>query len=426
MFVVFRGVLIVSCRYGHCFNLWPLCLYGQCALTFGLCASMASVACNKSLGAGMVELPPAAFLSKQKRYTVLEGSMPIARGSYGEIMRGVDQLTNLLVAIKIQKLPSKAASQELMAYAALAHFRDRHVAQMLDFGVVGTQSLAMVFELADTNLFRVWRDPLSQQGKLPVGMGKHIVGILSGAGHLHSQSIVHGDLSLSNMLVARDGRTMVADLGSCHSAHGILTREVSTTLYVTSPEHWLDGASGPSVDAWAVGVATLCLLMGAYSPIIPQMQESQQVARAALSMLGGIDESVWRGHQALSKWQTFATQFCEELQFEPYANFPSCLISVLPHSREHFAEGCAMVRLLLQWCPDRRPSCLDALRAPCFRACVVAEALGMECEFETATGSRHAGPNAALDSIVTHSGPRGASAACSASATMTAGLTFVW
>ena len=191
-----------------------------------------------SLGTGMAsELPPVAFLPRHQRYTIMEKSMPIGRGTYGEITRGVDQLTSQLVAIKTQRLPSVAASHELMAYAALSHFRHRHVAQMLDYWVVGTHTLTMVFELADTSLFRVWRDPACQQGRLPVcTVGRHIAGILAGLSHLHSQSIVHGDLSLSNMLVARDKRTLVADLGSCHSAHGVLTREVATTVYVTSPE----------------------------------------------------------------------------------------------------------------------------------------------------------------------------------------------
>jgi hypothetical protein len=74
-----------------------------------------------SLGTGMAEdLPPVAFLPRHKRYTPLANLMPIGRGTYGEITQGVDQLTNQLVAIKTQKLPSRAASHELMAYSTLA------------------------------------------------------------------------------------------------------------------------------------------------------------------------------------------------------------------------------------------------------------------------------------------------------------------
>ena len=95
-----------------------------------------------SLGTGMAEdLPPVAFLPRHKRYTPLANLMPIGRGTYGEITQGVDQLTNQLVAIKTQKLPSRAASHELMAYSTLAHYRHRHVAQMLDYWVVGTHTL---------------------------------------------------------------------------------------------------------------------------------------------------------------------------------------------------------------------------------------------------------------------------------------------
>lgn len=132
---------------------------------------------------------------------------------------------------------------EFLAYSTLAHHRHPNVAQMLDYFVLGeppARFLNLVFELCSSSLMHLFRTPECESGRLPLAVAKrHLHGAFSGVSHLHGLKMVHGDLTLANLLIASDGEIRVSDLGSCHSAHGYLVRLTRTTGYVRAPEAWL-------------------------------------------------------------------------------------------------------------------------------------------------------------------------------------------
>ena len=327
-----------------------------------------------------MELPEAALLSPRTRYIIVE---PISLRDYNQMYRGIDRLTQQFVAIKMQHLPDPAASRELMIYSALSNLRHRHVCQLLQHFVVDFR-LTMVFELPSSNLQVLWGSASCQKGLLSTTtIGKHIVGILSGVHHLHEQDIFHGDLSLSKMLLATDGRSMVSDTGASVSAYGMLNSSATrTTLYVSSPESWLKGVVSKSADVWAVGVATMCLVMGAFSPILPEETSIDNLLYAMVKHLGGIDESIWPGVHCLPCWNTVCGFHSMHLRKPSYSDFSKSLIDLLPQVRPNLNAGLCMVRRLLVWCPEHRPTCLQALYATPFRSCVLAQALDLDCEID--------------------------------------------
>ena len=88
---------------------------------------------------------------------------------------------------------------------------------------------------------------------------------MSGVSHLHSLGIVHGDLSLSNLLVSSTG-VKVADMNTANSAHDFIVPESwngMCTSYVKAPELFKPKpTSSTKVDVWSLGVVTLCLSTG--------------------------------------------------------------------------------------------------------------------------------------------------------------------
>ena len=90
----------------------------------------------------------------------------------------------------------------------------------------------------------------------------NVRGAAAGIAHLHKLSIVHGDLSLKNVLFQGD-MVVVTDFGTAMSAHSIMVPGNVTTMPYASPENLLGSAmKWPSMDVWALGVCAMCLKFG--------------------------------------------------------------------------------------------------------------------------------------------------------------------
>ena len=121
---------------------------------------------------GAMQLPSDVWLQKQQRYIPIPKTLGV--GSYGKVLQAVDAITQEQVALKKQKLPSESAAQELLAYRGLASFPSLHVQTLHDFFVVpppsgssGLSVLYLVYRVAETDLWCLWRSPDVQAGALP-------------------------------------------------------------------------------------------------------------------------------------------------------------------------------------------------------------------------------------------------------------------
>ena len=188
-----------------------------------------------------------------------DASNYLAGGSFGVVRLAIDTLTQQLVAIKAQRLPDDAVDRELLVHLSLLSHPHTNVIRMLDHFLEEREGLPpklhMVMPLCDSNLGKV---------ELPTPQAQCFTeGLVAGVAHLHHLCIVHGDLSLANCLIDRDGTVRVADFGAAHSALGVLVPEERTTTYVRAPERWLGCSHDEApVDVWAVGVIVLCLSKG--------------------------------------------------------------------------------------------------------------------------------------------------------------------
>ena len=215
---------------------------------------------------GAQALEGIAMRTRDSRYQLVG---ELGAGSFGQVSLAIDLMTNRRVAIKQQLVPSEEAARELSAYTIFSARPHRHVLTMLDY-FVSTRAagkharatiLSTVHELCSTSLWHVFRG--SPGGLAQEVVCKHVQGMAHGAAHLHSMGIVHGDLSLRNVLVDMDGGVKVTDFGTAFSAHVYLVQEEITTGYVQAPEATLgETRQTIAIDAWAVGVATFCLRFG--------------------------------------------------------------------------------------------------------------------------------------------------------------------
>ncbi|MGE5753548.1 MAG: serine/threonine protein kinase, partial [Deltaproteobacteria bacterium] len=104
--------------------------------------------------------------------------------------------------------------REARIAAALVH---PNLTQVFDFGREGEfHYLAMEF-IDGWNLSQAISQARQRALRIPLPVWRYwMEGILSGIGHLHSQGIVHRDISPSNVLLSRGGMVKITDFGIAH------------------------------------------------------------------------------------------------------------------------------------------------------------------------------------------------------------------
>ncbi|XP_071647307.1 calcium/calmodulin-dependent protein kinase kinase isoform X1 [Temnothorax longispinosus] len=90
--------------------------------------------------------------------------------------------------------------------------------------------------------------------------------VVMGVEYLHYQKIVHRDIKPSNLLVDRDGRIKIADLGvstDLRESGELLTGQAGTPAFA-APETTVANAQylGPPCDIWSMGVTLYALVIG--------------------------------------------------------------------------------------------------------------------------------------------------------------------
>ena len=105
-------------------------------------------------------------------------------------------------------------------------------------------------------------DRLRQGPISPSDALKIIRGVLQGLQHLHSNEIVHRDITPRNILF-KDGVPKIADFGlSRIVSHDPTSSHVAGTLDYMAPEALLRGARTRKTDLWSVGVVLYEMLYG--------------------------------------------------------------------------------------------------------------------------------------------------------------------
>jgi formylglycine-generating enzyme required for sulfatase activity len=203
---------------------------------------------------------------------VLAGTALYARvgqGGMGVVYRGRHCLLDVDMAVKVLK-PSLLAEDERFA---LRFRREAQVAARITHQNVirlyecnqqhGLHWLLMEFVDGESARGRVVRKgPLPEAEALAI-----LLGAAQGLAEAHRAGIVHRDVKPDNLLIARDGRVKVADLGLVRreGAGGdsiSLESGIMGTPQYMAPEQWDSPDVTAAADVWALGAVLWFLLVG--------------------------------------------------------------------------------------------------------------------------------------------------------------------
>jgi serine/threonine-protein kinase len=191
---------------------------------------------------------------------------PVARGSMGEVYRGVHEALQRSVAVKIVPVAGReqsAIDSLLLEARALAKIEHPHIVRVYDVGLQdGVFYIVMQFLEGDTLKAR-----FEQGGALPEGEFYAVAGgIARGLGIMHAQGLVHRDLKLENVILTPDDRAVIMDFGLVRDPgakdeyQGLI---VGTPPYIP-PEMWQGKPADVRSDLYSFGVMVYAMLTGEY------------------------------------------------------------------------------------------------------------------------------------------------------------------
>ena len=190
----------------------------------------------------------------------------VARGSMGEVFRGVHEALQRPVAVKVvhAEAAEKAVVDKLMIEArALAKLEHPNIVHVYDVGLQGALFYIVMQFLEGTTL----RELFDESGPLPVDQVYTIIGdVARGLGAMHKEGLIHRDLKLENVIVTRDGRAKIMDFGVVRDFKAKDEYQgfvVGTPPYIP-PEVWLNRPADGRSDLYSLGVMLYAVLCGAY------------------------------------------------------------------------------------------------------------------------------------------------------------------
>ncbi|XP_045907495.1 serine/threonine-protein kinase MAK-like isoform X2 [Micropterus dolomieu] len=289
------------------------------------------------------------------RYTTLK---QLGDGTYGSVLLGKSNETGELVAIKRMKRKFYSWDEclNLREVKSLKKLNHANVVKLREV-IRENDYLYFVFEYMKENLYQL----MKERNKLfPESVIRNMTfQILQGLSFIHKHGYFHRDMKPENLLCMGPELVKIADFGLAREIRSQppYTDYVSTRWY-RAPEVLLKSNSYSSpIDIWAVG----CIMAELYTlrPLFPGNSEVDEIFKIC-QVLGTLKKSDWPEGYNLATSMNFRFPKC----------VPTSLRSLIPNASH---EAIALMKDMLQWDPEKRPSAAQALRYPYFH---VGQALG--------------------------------------------------
>ncbi|XP_030016017.1 serine/threonine-protein kinase MAK-like isoform X2 [Sphaeramia orbicularis] len=283
------------------------------------------------------------------RYTTLK---QLGDGTYGSVLLGKSNETGELVAIKRmkRKFYSWEECMNLREVKSLKKLNHANVVKLKEV-IRENDHLYFVFEYMKENLYQLMKereDKMFSENEIR----NILFQVLSGLAFVHKHGYFHRDMKPENLLCMGPEQVKIADFGLAREIRSQppYTDYVSTRWY-RAPEVLLKSSSySSSIDIWAVG----CIMAELYTlrPLFPGNSEVDEVFKIC-QVLGTLKKTDWPYGYNLAASMNFRFPKC----------VPTSLRSLIPNASE---DAITLMRDMLQWDPEKRPSALQALRYPYF------------------------------------------------------------
>uniref|UniRef100_A0A7S1CKN0 Protein kinase domain-containing protein n=1 Tax=Bicosoecida sp. CB-2014 TaxID=1486930 RepID=A0A7S1CKN0_9STRA len=277
----------------------------------------------------------------------------VGEGAYGVVLKCRNKETGEIFAIKKFK---ESEDDEVVRKTTL---REVKILRMLrQANIVSLKEafrrkgkLYLVFEYVEKNLLEVLEE--HQNGLVPELVRRYIFQLCRAIEWCHRHDVVHRDIKPENLLVNPDHTLKLCDFGFArtvgHPASVKLTDYVATRWY-RAPEILLGSTRyGKGVDMWSLGCILGEMLTG--KPIFPGNSTMNQLDRI-LEVTGRPSAD-----DVASIKSPFAATMLESLS----PTRPRALSEMFPTAS---AEALDLLRLCLQFNPDKRITAHQALRHP--------------------------------------------------------------
>ncbi|KAI6654882.1 Testis-specific serine/threonine-protein kinase 1 [Oopsacas minuta] len=215
-----------------------------------------------------------------------EGYLPgntLGSGAYAKVKEACHTKEKTMVALKIidlikapENLMNKFLPREL---DALRHIDHPNVIRMISSLQFSTQHLVIVTELAENGDLL---DYINKHRRLSEDRSLDIfIDFINGMKYLHGRDIVHRDLKCENLLLDKNNKLMIADLGFVTREMGRLSTYCGSIAYVSPEVLRKQPYYGKPADVWSMGVILYAMLYGK----LP-FKESDLVSKGAKVMTG--------------------------------------------------------------------------------------------------------------------------------------------
>uniref|UniRef100_A0A669EJ80 non-specific serine/threonine protein kinase n=1 Tax=Oreochromis niloticus TaxID=8128 RepID=A0A669EJ80_ORENI len=283
------------------------------------------------------------------RYTTLK---QLGDGTYGSVLLGKSNETGEVVAIKRMKRKFYSWDEclNLREVKSLKKLNHANVVKLKEV-IRENDYLYFVFEYMKENLYQLMKereDKMFSENEIR----NILFQVLSGLAFVHKHGYFHRDLKPENILCMGPELVKIADFGLAREIRSQppYTDYVSTRWY-RAPEVLLRSNSYSSpIDIWAMG----CIMAELYTltPLFPGNSEVDQILKIC-QVLGTLKKLDWPEGFNLAASMNFRFPKCA----------PTSLRSLIPNASD---DAITLMKDMLQWDPEKRPSAAQALRYPYF------------------------------------------------------------
>ncbi|MFW7380708.1 MAG: serine/threonine protein kinase [Oligoflexus sp.] len=207
----------------------------------------------------------------------------VGRGGLGQVYRATQKATGQTVAVKVLN-PEVQSDHELIGIFQKEMMMLMKLSHPNLVGLVDYCSEPPAYFLATDFVDGLSiHDMLQKFWRLPPLVAASIcIQVFAALDHIHLRDLIHADLSAGNILIRKDGRVLVTDLGLASDVLCDRYRyEIVGTAGYYSPEHVIAAPIGPQSDLYCVGLLFFEMLTGRKA-ILPakSTEKSREIAES--------------------------------------------------------------------------------------------------------------------------------------------------